>query len=311
MGIKRPIIILGAPRSGTSLLFSIFSSHPDLWSLYTESEWVLGRHLRLEEILWEKGHALGANDAPEKVLRGIRRDFYKEVQNYQALSKNTYSKMSVGVPPVWYKVRRRLHRYVFSPLLKPDTVRIVEKTPKNCVRVPFIERVFPDAFFIFLTRDPRTNINSLIEGWQKTGSYHIGEGPSDLQVEGYSGGLWNFLMPPGWERYTRGCSLQEVCAFQYRSANGAVLDALSHVPENRKATLRYEDLVAHPEKEVERLCGATGLSYSGGLRKIAEQLPPVNASSPPDSQKWLKNEQQVLSVLETVKDVSEEMGYTL
>ena len=36
-----PIIIVGAPRSGTSMLFQALSTHPDLWSLYRESQRVL------------------------------------------------------------------------------------------------------------------------------------------------------------------------------------------------------------------------------------------------------------------------------
>jgi hypothetical protein len=45
-------------------------------------------------------------------------------------------------------------------------LRFLEKTPKNALRLPFLERLFPDAQFLFLWRDPRENIASIIEAWK-------------------------------------------------------------------------------------------------------------------------------------------------
>ena len=61
--IEKPIIILGAPRSGTTLLFSIFSSHPDLWSLYGETEPLIQRYFHPEKFNWKRGEELVAGDA--------------------------------------------------------------------------------------------------------------------------------------------------------------------------------------------------------------------------------------------------------
>jgi predicted secreted protein len=36
--LTQPIIIIGCNRSGTTLLFRNLSSHPDIWSLYIESQ---------------------------------------------------------------------------------------------------------------------------------------------------------------------------------------------------------------------------------------------------------------------------------
>ena len=43
--------------------------------------------------------------------------------------------------------------------------RIVDKTPPNIFRIDFLAKLYPDAKFIYLTRDGNDNINSLISAW--------------------------------------------------------------------------------------------------------------------------------------------------
>ena len=42
---------------------------------------------------------------------------------------------------------------------------MLEKTPKNALRLPFLARVFPEARFIYLHRDPRRVLASMMEAW--------------------------------------------------------------------------------------------------------------------------------------------------
>jgi hypothetical protein len=37
-------------------------------------------------------------------------------------------------------------------------VRLLEKTPKNALRLPFLNALFPDAYYIYLYRDPLANL---------------------------------------------------------------------------------------------------------------------------------------------------------
>src|SRR3546814_20651431 len=45
-------------------------------------------------------------------------------------------------------------------------VRMLEKTPKNALRIPLLHTVFPDARFIYLHRDPRQVLGSMLDRWQ-------------------------------------------------------------------------------------------------------------------------------------------------
>ena len=44
-------------------------------------------------------------------------------------------------------------------------LRLLEKTPKNALRIPFLAAAFPEARFIYLYRDPSVNLASIIEAW--------------------------------------------------------------------------------------------------------------------------------------------------
>ena len=74
-------------------------------------------------------------------------------------------------------------------------IRFVEKTPNTCLKIPFLQRCFPGARFVFLHRDPRETIASLIEGWlegARSGRF--------VTYRDLPGGLprWCFFLPPGW-----------------------------------------------------------------------------------------------------------------
>ena len=65
--IKKPVIIIGCPRSGTSLLFRILSTSPYLWSLYRESN-----------DIWNKFYQITQKEFKDEVL--TERDLNEETK---------------------------------------------------------------------------------------------------------------------------------------------------------------------------------------------------------------------------------------
>lgn len=304
----KPIIIIGAPRSGTTLIFSILSSHPRLWSLYDES-WIIDKYFHPQKHGWGKGNMLAVEDASHEIIETLKLEFYKMALNYQIIFPNLQTKIYTNL--FREAVNRKIFQSLISPYLKPQEIRLVEKSPKNCLRIPFLDVLFPDAIFIFLTRDPRTNISSLLEGWRKNDKYQTYRLPVEIEIKGYKGKMWKFLLPPGWEEYVTEVRLKEVCVFWYRVANKMALESLSNIADDPKMILRYEDLIVDSKNVIKRICSKVQLSYSGGLKGMAEKMPPVNTSSRPNRNKWKKNEHKVMSVIETVREVSERLGYVL
>jgi hypothetical protein len=163
-------------------------------------------------------------------------------------------------------------------------LRFLEKTPKNSLRIPFLDAAFPDAQFIFLWREPRANIASIIEAW-KAGRWVTYRGLDERTDP------WSLLLPPGW-REMRDAPLPEIAAFQWESANRIALDDLSKLDRSRWTSVTYEDLTANPRAVIERLSKFIGIGVDTGLeQRLQAPLPPSRQThTPPDKQKWRLHE---------------------
>lgn len=62
-------------------------------------------------------------------------------------------------------IQRYITNQFVAYLTASGKSRFVEKTPSNCLRVPFIQAIFPDALFIHLIRDGRASAISARVQW--------------------------------------------------------------------------------------------------------------------------------------------------
>ena len=310
--IKNPVVIIGCPRSGTSLLFRLLSTSSELWSLYRESNDIWNKFYKKtgknfdDEILTEV-------DLTDKSKILLLNEFHKHAfNNYQLgymtreyLLKNKYLS---GVLPVI----TALNKTGKNLFLKE--YRIVEKTPKNCFRISFINKLFNDCKFIFLQRDGRSNINSLIEGWKLPGKYVRGQAKQiSLNIKGYSennGKSWKYVLPPGWENYVNK-PLEEVCAFQWISSNQYALDGLESISNDRKYTVKYEDLSENTYEVMKNVCDFLGISFSSELEKISNKPPLVNYVTKPSKDKWKKNIDIIQNTYPMIEPMMQRLGYEL
>ena len=102
--------------------------------------------------------------------------------------------------------------------------RFVDKTPANCLRVSYLEALFPGATFVFLRRRGADNVSSLMEGWRARPRFVRYRLPEPLTGIDGLGRPLELRPRPRLER-ARTASLEEVCAHQYVECNRAVLDA--------------------------------------------------------------------------------------
>ena len=307
--IKKPVIIIGSPRSGTSLLFTILSTSKHLWSLYRESN-----------AIWDNFYKFTGKEFKNEVLTGV--DLTDESKTFLLTEFHKYSVNNyyLGCFVREYLQKNGLLGSLSVPITQANLLyknlllkeyRLVEKTPKNCFRISFINKLFDDCKFIFLKRDGRSNINSLIEGWKSNRKYIRGKNlPVTLNIKDYDGKDWNFVMPPGWENYVNS-PLEEVCAFQWASANKAALEGLKGIEEKRKYTLSYEELSSNTYETIKKLCNFIGIPFSRELRKISYKPPEVNYVTKPKKEKWKRNADLIEKVYPQIEPVMRELGYPL
>lgn len=184
-----PIFISGCNRGGTTIAAKLICAHPEVENI--------GRGQFNEgQFIWR--------------------------QKYPDWSRHRWA-----LPPwAWYLRRTERHahpevvsffrREFHAAMARPG--RMVEKTPANAVRLPFINSLYPDCFFVHVIRDGRHTVASLM-----------------------ARKVWLAFAPHQWVR-----------------AHRIALADLKQLPADRVLIVRYEELLHDPERvlgEVFRRCG--------------------------------------------------------
>lgn len=110
---------------------------------------------------------------------------------------------------------------------------IVEKCPRNALRVPFLRRVLPGAKIIHIIRDGRDVACSLRPG--------------------VGGATWNHLKPPDWEAlfalpWAERCARLWLEVVETAEGDLAREDSIFNNKAPERLLIRYEDLVREPER---------------------------------------------------------------
>ncbi|RLQ20368.1 sulfotransferase [Seongchinamella sediminis] len=172
---------------------------------------------------------------------------------------------------------------------------VLDKTCINTLRVPYLYKLFPNARFVFIHRDGRDNISSMIDGWRQgrtDGAFGLDQffGPSPEPVSINSGEFkeWHFFLPPGWRDYNH-ANLEDVCAYQWLTANGMALEASTCIPPEQWIQIRYEDILDRPVDLFSEVFGRLGVTFDKQLEAHCASLdrrPTSIVSGPPQREKW-------------------------
>lgn len=266
--LRQPVFIVAAPRSGSTLLFETLAVSEQLYTLGGEG------HALIESIPeLQPGAArldsnrLDAEHASDEICERIADEVLRQARDAR------------GDPPPAGRV-----------------IRFLEKTPKNALRVPFLDRLFPDARFIFLWRDPRENLSSIMEAW-RSGRWKTYNG-----LPGFEG-PWSLLLPPGW-RAMNGRTLEEIAAFQWDRVHRIVLDDLAMLPRERWTVTSYARLLEDPEGVMQELCAFACIDFDRAMAEHVTKPLPLSryTLTPPHPGKWRLNAAEIERVLPSLAD---------
>jgi hypothetical protein len=254
----RPVVVLSAPRSGSTLLFETLARAPGIYTIGREShrtfESLPGLHPAQRGF---DSNRLTAADATPALIEALKANFAAELRDRE------------GVPP------------------RGDVVRLLEKTPKNSLRVPFLRQAFPDAHYVLLYRRPNEVLASMIEAWQS------GKFRTYPSLPGWTGLPWSMLLVPGW-RSLVGKAIEEIAAYQWACTMNTLLDDVADLPSDRVTTVRYHEFLAHPQAEMERVAASAGFGWD----VVLDGLPLSKTTlTRPDPDKWRKHELAINRVL--------------
>jgi uncharacterized protein (TIGR03032 family) len=265
---ERPIFIVAPPRSGTTLLFETLALSPSVWTIGDESHGVIERIAPLHPASrgWDSNR-LGVSDARPEIVEALEHNFLAELRDREGN----------------------------RPGAEVTGLRLLEKTPKNSLRVPFLHAAFPDARFVFVQRDPAESLSSMIAAWES------GRFVTYRDLPDWTGLPWSLLLTPEW-RNLRGKDLPEIVAEQWRMASEILLTDLERLPADRWGVIGYHDLLADPNGEVRRLCRFLDIDWDN---QLDEQLPLSRYTlTPPSPDKWRQHAELLDRVLPLTQDAA-------
>jgi len=318
--IERPLIVIGAPRSGTTILRHCLAQHPSLWHPRAESHSILEGPVHPAPDF--ESNRCTASDLSEKECGALRLAFYRAAMNLNVLLNDA---------SLFFRGRTLLQRAVLrlvvpgvgsvTKAFRPSSIRLLEKTPKNSLRVSLLNRLFPDAYFVWNKREPEKNVDSLIAGWRTTDTFGPIEQPrfatydvaGQLNLQDYEGVAWKFALIPEW-RSLEGRRVADVAAWQYLQCNRYALRDFEEIKKDRLLEVKHEEFVGNPLATVQKIVDWAGLSQSRSVDQFASSLPKVNDThtAERDQQTGLRYPKEVrrsLSELPDLPALLERMGY--
>jgi hypothetical protein len=262
----RPIFIVSPPRSGSSLLFQTLAQAPGVFTIGGESHGLIetlpGLHPRTRG--WTSNR-LDRDDADPQRAEALAASFFAALRDRNGQAPQT------------------------AP------VRMIEKTPKNSLRIPFFRAIFPDARFVYLYRNPRETIASMMEAWSS------GRFRTYPLLPDWPGPPWSLLLTPEW-RALAGRPLAEIAARQWTATTDILLDALDEVPDDAVVSISYAAFTTRPQQEIARLCIALGLDWDRTLGSTLPHSPTVVTAPNPD--KWRKHAEEIERLWPIVGDAA-------
>jgi len=283
-----PVFIIAAPRSGSNLLFEQLCKVPGLWHIGGES------HSIFDGVL---GHGF---DNPE--FKSIRAEDGDATPDRTRIIRDLFARRMM-------RAEDRVRYMDIPEAERPETVRILDKLPKNTFRVSFLNASFPTAKFIYLWREPKGNVSSMIDAWRE--GQNSGRFVTYKELPGTKFKNWCLVLPPGWQEVIdRG--EEEIAAYQWASANSAALDDLARVPHERWCSVSYADLLAEPRRVFERLSAFMGLEWKDSEEEIGKPLAMSRTTlTPPSEEKWKKNAVLIDRIMPTVEPVYERISQAI
>lgn len=206
--------ILGRERSGTTLLQGMLSAHSRI-HIPQESPFI--RHL-----IRKYGQRLNWD---ERLIDQFLNDLYTEPYfRYWNVERESLKKILAEQP----KLDFNKAVWIIISLSAPEgTTWLGDKNPQYGTIAPALLRQFPKAKFIWLVRDYRAQVNSMLK----------------VQLEAHNVTALAYR----WRDYNEG-----IRRFQQLHGDQVYL-------------LRYEDLVADPKKSLSGICQFLGLEYEANM----------------------------------------------
>ena len=237
--LQSPVFIVGCPRSGTTLLQNILASHSLIYSLPETDCFSI-----MDELCVDPSDPLDANLFKRIVCKFEEKNSIKLSDEYKQIVLLKINRNEITVKGFFEDLISS-----YNPRKGDSSLRVVEKTPRHYLFFDRINKIYPDAKFISIVRNPSDTISSIMDT------------PFGENAKSYSlARLWNY-------------SAKHILQFKNKFPDKLYL-------------VKYEDLCKYPIKNIEEICSFLQVSCEADMlsnfSKTAE-------STVAESESWKSN----------------------
>ncbi len=258
---QEPIFILGHWRSGTTLLHEYLvldrrHTYPDTFACFCPNHFLVSRYL----IPWWLRFLMPAHRPMDNMKVGWKRPQEDEFAlcnmglpspylsfalPNQPLNDPEYLDLK-GVQPKALDHWKRKFDWFLKCLTVQNAKRIVLKSPAHTCRVEVLLQLFPKARFVHIVRDPYALFPSTVRLWQRLSM------DQGLQVPTFEG-------------------LEEQVLTIFEQMYQVFEEDRQLIDPSRFSEVRYEDLVADPVGQMERVYEELSLDGFDDVRPLLEE----------------------------------------
>jgi len=257
-----PLFVIGAPRSGTSLLYKALCLHPGAAWI---SNWV-GRYparpqlaafnRAAQRLPGSRRRVWFGADGANAYVYGKPRPTLERVFPMPVEGERIFRHCGIGLPgpesgpagpSPWPDGAVDCLRASFGTITRWSGGQVlVSKRIANNQRIPLLAEAFPEARFVHLIRDGRAVAYSLsrVDWWDKDVVWWYGDTPRRWREDGND----------PWE----------LCAEHWNRELASIGAGLASVPAERCLEVRYSELIADPIPGIERIAAFGGLGPHTG-----------------------------------------------
>jgi len=290
--LRKPIIIFGTGRSGTTIISDIIFQHEDLAWHNNFQELVpftpLVNYLRraFDNKWWRK---IGMNTQNNKSL--LNWLAFRPIERYNFWEKITgpridFSRGFLLDTSATEPERNRIRNF-FAKMVKYQKRKRLAFKITGPSRMEYMMSLFPDAVFVNVTREPLGTVRSWLEVnfWQDKGKTQL---------------WWTGAYSPDEEAMAEQLSTKPelITAFQYRKLS----ETTAYEIEKMKPEIyevRYEDFVKNPKVFIEDLMDKLNLKPSKLVEDYMARVPIRNNKNGEERKSYFTDEQkrQILEIV--------------
>ncbi len=296
--VQQPIFVIGHWRTGTTLLHELLIqdqqfNYPDFLACFNPNHRLLSA-----QFFKTYGTRLAPEQRPmDNMAAGWDRPQEDEFALCLLGLPSTYADIAFPNRPPLYPgaldlsglsaAERRRWQQTFRRFLKVlmfrDPRRLVLKSPPHTARIPLLLEMFPEARFVHIVRDPHVVFPSTVNLWKSLAQRHGFQVPHHRGVE---------------EKVLR----------EFRIIYDRLEEARPLLRPGRFCELRYENLVADPLGELEKVYAALELDGFERARPRVERY--LRETTNYETNKYTLSDTQRAAIASQWGDILARYGYT-